>query len=248
MASQTTPSHGVAQAAAWLPSYDDIPILYEDEDEGDMGESNPHVMTDEILHVGLGAHFAGRLQYRVFSNMNLYYLKGPPHERTGSLPYVSPDLMIVAPFRDLGEEVVSYTIGEDGPAPEATGEILSKRSAQQRDLNDKIIVYQKLRIAEYFLVDPFAKFLPQRLLMKRLQANGVYQDEQDADGGITSRLGFRLIIDQDGALRVLDTATGKRYVRPHEAQAEADARRLAEERLRILQEELARLKGGDRPT
>lgn len=247
MASQTTPSHGLAQAPGWLPSCDDIPVLYEDEDEGDMGESNPHVMTDEILHVGLSAHFAGRPQYRVFSNMNLDYLKGPPHERTGSLPYVSPDLMIVVPNQDLGEEVASYTIGEDGPAPEATGEILSKRSAQQRDLKEKIIVYQKLGIAEYFLVDPTAKFLPERLLMKRLQANGVYLDEQDADGGITSRLGFRLILDQDGVLRVLDAATGKRYVRPHEAQAEADARRHAEEQLRILKDELARLKGGDRP-
>src|SRR5947207_10643303 len=73
---------------------DSIPNLYEDEEEGEMGESNPHVLADEILHVCLKAHM---LQYhpelQVYSNMNLYYRDGPPHPRTGSLPYVSPDSM-----------------------------------------------------------------------------------------------------------------------------------------------------------
>ncbi len=31
-----------------------------------------------------------------------------------------------------------------------------------------------------------------------------WQDEQDADGGITSRLGFRVVIENDGQLRVID--------------------------------------------
>jgi hypothetical protein len=43
-------------------------------------------------------------------------------------------------------------------------------------------------------------------------------------------------------LRVLDAVTGKKYVRPREAQGEADARREAEEKLRVLQEEVDRLR------
>src|SRR5207249_5203621 len=85
---------------------DSIPILYEDEEEGEMGESNPHVLADEILHVCVKVHM---LRYRpecqVFSNMNLYYRAGPPHPVTGSLPYVSPDSMVVKPFQIMDEKV-----------------------------------------------------------------------------------------------------------------------------------------------
>jgi Uma2 family endonuclease len=220
-----------------------LPILYEDEEEGDMGESNQHVDSDDILRVCVEAHLADRPEYRVFSNMNLYYaLKGPRHPKTKSLPYVSPDTMVVRPYSDLGEEVSSYTIGVDGPFPDLAAEILSARSGQQRDLKDKLKLYAMLRVPEYLLVDVAGKYLRQRLLLKRLLPNQKWQDTQDADGGVTSRLGFRVVIDEDGRLRLLDAKTGKRYARPDEAQQEADARREAEERLRALEAELSRLR------
>src|SRR5437016_13538155 len=79
---------------------DSIPILYEDEEEGEMGESNLHVLADEILHVCVQAHLSRyHPDLQIYSNMNLYYRDGPPHPITGSLPYVSPDSMIVRPFR-----------------------------------------------------------------------------------------------------------------------------------------------------
>lgn len=215
------------------------PVLYEDEEEGDMGESSPHVDSDEILHVCLKVHLAGRPEYRVFSNMNLYYLKGPRHPKTRSLPYVSPDNMVVQPGRELGEDVTSYTLGEDGPAPVLTAEVLSKRSAQQRDLKEKAKVYALLRIPEYILVDVTGRFLPERLLLKRLQPNGRWVNERDLDGGVTSRLGFRVLIDTDGRLRLVNAATGQPYIRPDEAQATVDA---LGEQVRALQAELARLR------
>src|ERR1700722_12311610 len=105
------------------PILDDIPILYEDEDEGDMGESNEHVDAVEIVHVCVGAFLKRNGKaYRIFSNMNLYYREGPLHERTGSAPYVSPDSMVVQPYTDLGDKVSSYTIGREGPAPVAVAE------------------------------------------------------------------------------------------------------------------------------
>lgn len=226
------------------PILDDIPILYEDEDEGDMGESNEHVDADEIVHVCVGVFLRRKgTRYRVFSNMNLYYREGPPHPLTGSLPYVSPDSMIVEPYTDLGEKVSSYTIGRDGPTPLSVAEILSKRSAQQQDLGEKLLVYAKLGIAEYILVDETARYLQERLQVRRLQPDRTWMQEQDPDGGITSRLGFRLIWDTDRRLRLLDATTGERYLRPDEAQAEADARRLAEQRVRELEAQLARQGG-----
>jgi Uma2 family endonuclease len=228
------------------PILDDIPILYEDEEEGDMGESNPHSDAGEILHVCLKAHLPRAAGYRVFFDMNLYYRNGPRHPKTHSLPYVSPDVMVVTPFTDLGEEVSSYTIGKDGPSPLLVTEVLSRRSAQQRDKEEKLDVYRKLSIPEYVLLDSSGRFLRERMLLKRLQDDRTWKDEQDSDGGVTSRLGFRLIWDTDGRLRVLDAATGRRYPRPDEAQAEADALQRANERILALEAELARLKGAPR--
>jgi hypothetical protein len=165
--------------------------------------------------------------------------------------------MVVAPFRPLEESLSSYEIGKQGPVPLLTAEILSERSAQQKDLGEKMTLYARLGVAEYILVDMTGRFLPQRLLLKRLQADGTWKDEQDPDGGVTSRLGFRLILDADGRLRVLDAATGKRYVRPDEAEGVAEAQRQAEEarhqaeearrqaeaRIQELEAELARVKG-----
>jgi Uma2 family endonuclease len=211
-----------------------LPILYEDDEEGDLGESNPHVVSDEILHVCLKAHLAGRPQYQVFSNMNLYYqVDNAP---SGRLPYVSPDTQVVTPFEPLPDEVSSYQVGREGPAPVLIAEVLCERSAQQRDLKEKLTLYAGLGVAEYVLVDVTGRFLPQRLLLKRLQPNRTWKDEKDADGGITSLLGFRLIIDTDGRLRILDAATGKRYPRPDEADAEAEGRRRAEQALRQAEE------------
>ena len=211
--------------------FGNVPLLYEDDDEGDMGESNPHLQSNVILYVCLSTHFAHLPQYQVFSDLNLYYRPEdlPEEKRT---PYATPDTMVVEPYRRLDQDVSSYTVDEDGPAPLLTIEILSRRSAQQRDLKEKIPLYAYLGVQEYILVDITGNFLPQKLLLKRLQEDGTYKDERDADGGVTSKFGFRIIIDADGQVRVINTATGYRYIRPLEAEAEA----------RKLQEEVARLR------
>lgn len=229
-------------ALAPLPKVDGCPIFFEDDDEGDMGESNPHVISDEIAHVCVKAHLASRPEFQVYSNMNLYY-RPRGYVEGQRLPYVSPDVMVVKPFQRLPEDVSSYFLGQDGPAPLSATEILSPRSAQQRDLNDKLPIYSYIGIEEYILVDRTGVFLPEKLLIKRLQGDGTWKDERDADGGVTSRLGFRFIIEADGQLRVVDGASGKKYVRPDEAQAEAEARRQAEERVRQLEAELKKLRG-----
>jgi Putative restriction endonuclease len=227
--------HAPPGSPVWI---DDIPILYEDEGQEDMGEANLHVLTDEILHVCVRVHLAlYHFDCQVFSNMNLYYRDGPPHPRTGSLPYVSPDNMVVKPYRLLDEAVRSYTIGKDGPAPLATAEVLSARSAQQRDLNEKLVVYARLGVSEYIIVDETGEYYPGLLVLKRLKKDGTYKDEKDPDGGVTSKLGFRLIFEADG-LRVIDSKTGIRYARPMEAELEAQARRRAEEQLRAAQDKI----------
>jgi Uma2 family endonuclease len=217
---------------------DGWPIMYEDDEEGDLGESNPHVVTDETLHICLKAHFRSRKGYQVFSNMNLYYERVLP-QRLSRAPYVSPDNMIVVPYTRLPDDVASYWIGIDGPAPLATIEVLSKRSAQQRDRKEKGILYAKLGIAEYILVDVTGKYLAEKLLLRKLQPNKKWKDVRDPDGGVTSKLGFRLIVGEDGQLSVIDSETGQPYDRPAEALKEV--RKLRDE-VRQLKDALARAK------
>ncbi len=98
-------------------------------------------------------------------------------------------------------------------------------------------------VEEYLLADVTGDLLPQRLLLLQRQPDGSWREGQDADGGVTSRLGFRVVIEEDGQLRVIDAKTGKRYARPDEAQTTADALAAAAERIRALEEELVRLRG-----
>jgi len=233
----------------------DMPVMYEDEGQDEMGESEPHTDADHILSLAIRTHLQSRQDLRVFSNLNVYY------HRVDRWAYVSPDLMVVKPLQALPDRVRSYRIGVQGPAPELAIEILSRRSFQQQDLSNKPIIYSQLDVAEYVLVDTTGEFLEQHLLLRRLQDDGSWADEQDADGGVTSRLGFRIFLEDDGRLRVVDASTSKRYVRPEEAQvsldaardaadaalakaeAETEARKVAEERSKALEAELARLRG-----
>ena len=130
------------------------------------------------------------------------------------------------------------------------GEVLSPRTFQKGDLEAKPLLYKALGVREYVVIDVSGGLMAKRLLLLRRQADGSWQEVTDADGGVTSELGFRLVIDADGQLRVRDASTGKAYLHPAEAHsaaaqlaAEAEACRRAEERLRCLEDELGRLRG-----
>jgi Uma2 family endonuclease len=259
----------IRQSQVALPVlHSDLPILYEDEGQEEMGESTPHTDTDQILTVCLRLHFRPRPLVRVFSNLNFYY---HPVDRRA---YVSPDVMVVQTAQPLPEILTSYRLAEERPAPLLVIEILSPRSAQQQDLTNKPVIYAALGVAEYILYST-GQMMPDRLLLKRRVDEATWADEQDRDGGVTSRLGFRILIEDDELPRLIETATGRRYLRPFEAedaveaarvaaqvaqaavqaekeaakaaqaavQAEKEARRLAEEQIRQLQAELQRLRG-----
>jgi Uma2 family endonuclease len=215
-----------------------MPLLFGDKDF-EMGESTIHAITAGILFYGLRFHFALQAGYRVFTNLNLYYSADDPTE------YLSPDVMVIRPPPALPQQLTSYRIGEDGPAPVLVGEVLSFRTWQQGDLGFKPIRYAALGVEEYIVTDVTSELLEERLLLLRRQRDGSWQDERDADGGITSRLGFRVLLEADGQLRLFDAKTGKPYARPDEAQAVTDELSRTREQLSAAQEELARLRGSE---
>lgn len=217
----------------------DMPVMYEDEGQEEVGETEFHFISDQSIHTGVTAHLADQPRFRVFSNLNMYY---HPVDRWA---YVSPDTVIVELTRPLPERLKSYRIGEQGPAPRVTIEVLSQRSFQQQDLGNKPFIYADLGVQEYILVDVTGDFLPQKLLLKRLDDDRTWINTQDPDGGVTSQLGFRLILEPDGDVRVVDVRTGREYLRPNEAEnaiRQAESRlQTVEEQLRLLQERLRKL-------
>ena len=224
--------------AARLAEFNNLPIIREDDPETDMGEANLHAISEHILRYAIEAHLADRPKFRVFSNLNLYYL--PKFKNI----YVSPDVMVTTPDDPSKEDVKSYRIGRDGPEPLQVTEVLSEETWQEGDLELKLYIYAMIGVNEYIIVDPSGQFLPQRLVLKRLQADRTWKDEQDPDGGVTSSLGFRVIWDADGKLRVVNLKTGRRYPRPNEAANLVDA---AEKRICELESELRRSKKKPKP-
>jgi Uma2 family endonuclease len=216
-----------------------MPRLYEDEGL-EMGESTLHSLTCAILFFGLRLHFAERKGFHVFTNLNLHYSAQDP------TLYVSPDVMVVKSPRRLPKDLSSYRIRHDGPAPCLAAEVLSHRTWQEGDMTTKPTVYAKIGIQEYVVVDPSGLLLPRKLVLLRRRRNGTWLDEHETDGGVTSRLGFRLRVDNHGNLRVYDLKTGESYPHPDEAGLRLREMKTAFQKehalRRRLEAELARLR------
>jgi Uma2 family endonuclease len=204
----------------------DIPVMFEDDGQEEMGDADVHTITCTILYTALKVHLATRPQYHVFSDLDVLY---HPIKRRA---YVSPDVIVVRPTRQLPANPKSYRVGFHGPGPVLTVEVLSKRSAQQQDLTNKLDIYSSIKVREYILVDVTGEFLPEKLVLKRRRPNGRWLDSRDADGGVTSRLGFRIVMEPDGQVRVIDQRANRPYPRPLETLA----------RLPKMEAELARLR------
>jgi Uma2 family endonuclease len=204
------------------PIFKDIPVIYEDDEHEEtlMGENTRHYEAGGILFYCLDAHLTRHYaDLRAFCNLNCYYLDKPKSKTSGRRPYFSADVMISRP-KNRARDLRSYTIGKDGPSPIFVCEILSQLSGKIRDPIEKPEIYAKLGVVEYLLIDELGRFLPQTLLLKRLRQDRSWEDSIDADGGITSQLGFRVV--HDGTVRVVDANTGKPYVRPGEAELEIE--------------------------
>jgi hypothetical protein len=226
----------------------DLPVLFQDEGQEHMGETAAHTHAALTAYAGLLAHFADKAEYRVFANLSLYY---HPLNRTA---YVTPDMMVVCPSRPLGDDVASYRIGTDGPAPLLVVEVLGRRSLQQQDLTVKPLVYAQLGVKELLYIDTTGEYLPEKLQLRRLQLRDETWLEvpRGETGLLASAFGFTITVEGDGKLRLSNPALKQPYPRLEEthnvitawsiameslAQTK-QARRQAEEQIRQLKAQL----------
>lgn len=211
----------------------ELPELYEDEGI-EMGESLFHFTMESVLFHCLKKHFQRRDEScTVLPDVNLYYRQDEP------TMYVSPDIMIVPV--ELPGEVRSYSINENHPTPFFIAEVLSLRTAQQGDLTFKPDLYSRLGVAEYLLVDVTGKYLKSKLKLNSLGPDGTWTSQIDTGSGVVSNYGFRVVIESDGQVRLVDEKTGRRYARPDEAEELVDE-------IERLKHEVARLKSQSQST
>ncbi|HVS35202.1 MAG TPA: Uma2 family endonuclease, partial [Gemmataceae bacterium] len=130
-------------------------------------------------------------------------------------------------------------VWEEGAAPQFVVEFTSETTRETDEQTKRAIYQDVLRVAEYFLFDPFEEYLHPRLQGFRL-ASGQYRPIRPVKSRLPSKvLGLHLEADGD-LLRLYDPAARRRLPIPPEV-VEANKRADAEiERLRRENEELRR--------
>jgi len=201
-------------------------IHYPESDGKPMAESELHreVMTD-LIHA-LKTRYAGEPNVYVGGNLLLYYVEGDPRKS------VSPDVLVTWGIRK-GRRRKTYLLWKEGRAPGFVIEVTSD-TTRSEDLGKKKELYLRLGVEEYILFDPLGDYLHPRLQGHRLVLGRYQTIPLEPDGSLLSRTtGLRLRIEGEN-LRLIDEATGERFLFVEE---ERVARLAAQEEARAAQEE-----------
>ncbi len=176
--------------------------------------------------------FASRGRDKVLVTANVKMLWQDP-----GVKRVDPDLAVIPGVEDPDRDFSSFDEAEEETRPIFVLEVLSE-ATESTDRGDKPAIYRRTGVEEYFILDQMKS--PWTLEARRLHpATGRYLEVQP---GKSSRLASETLevlfeVGEDGRSLVLtDLQTGER-LRDHLGEAaarraEAEARRLAEERCR----------------
>ncbi len=231
-------------------------VEYPDGDGKPMAETAPHVWQIIYILLTLDFWFRAREDVYVGANMFLYYQKGRPKKR------IAPDVFVVqgAPK----EWRKSYKLWEEKQAPQVVFEITSPKT-QEEDFGRKRMLYSRLGVAEYYLFDPYGKYLnpPLRgykLVDEEYVPQAVETLAVPISNGKEIMQGWRLTSEQlklelwamptnqskkPYILRLHDPAAGEWLVEPSQAMVEREAlakkMREAEKARKAAEERAARL-------
>ena len=205
-------------------------IEYPTSDGQPMAETTLHreVMSDLIW--GLERRYADTPDVWVGGNLFFYYRKGDP------AAVIAPDVLMARGVAKWKRN--NYLLWEEEP-PCLIFEITSP-STSHEDTRKKKDIYEKIGVQEYILFDPFSEYLKPRLQGFRLHEGRYEQIPPNVDGTLDSRTTGLILRPEGERLRLVDRATGERLLWHEEVDI---AWKAAEERVRALEAEIARLRG-----
>jgi Uma2 family endonuclease len=207
-------------------------IEYPESDGRPMAETPAHGQVIVDLFHSLSRRYAEEPDVYVWFNMLHYFVAGDP---TAS---VAPDVFLVRGVDKTRERRV-YKVWEEGRAPSWICEVTSKSTRREDEVTKKG-VYERLGVEEYFLFDPLGEYLkPRQVTGLRLVPEGNRLRLRDAK--TDEPLAWP---EEDAVARRAAEREVERQVR--RAEEERRLREAAEQRTRALEEELARLRQGDR--
>ncbi|MEW6206726.1 MAG: Uma2 family endonuclease [Acidobacteriota bacterium] len=213
-------------------------VYYPETDGKPMGETELHVQLITDLRFALREFFRDRKDIHVGSNLLLYYEEGNPRK------FIVPDVFVARVRKTPPRRV--YKMWEEGRAPSVVIEV-SSRETWLADVQRKWQLYERLGVSEYFIFDPEYSYQEQPLLAYRLQEGQLLQLEVIGGRISSEELGLELV-DTGETLRLFNPATNQFLMTQDEMtdalQAEAEARRQAEDEVARLRDEIERLRGG----
>jgi len=199
----------------------DDELFYPESDGQPMGETDWHILALMLLRQALDDAFADQADVYVGSDLFFYYVGGDPSANA------APDGMVV---KGVGKHLRrTFKTWVEKAIPSVMIEICSQKTWKE-DLGAKRFLYERLRVAEYFVFDPEARYLKPPLRGFRLRGGKYRPLAAAADGSLTSKeLGLRLVAEGH-MLRLIDARTGKPILtRQESAQQQKQRADLAEQ-------------------
>ena len=222
----------------------DTEIFYPSEDGEPLAETSVHadaiMATVAVLRNYLAEKFAARSPV-VLADQFLYYAQGFPRLR------VAPDVMVI--FDIAQKPYDNYKIWETDKIPSVIFEMTSE-STQAHDQTKKQELYESIGVLEYWFFDPKGEWMPEKLRGYRRQANlpakaeDLLVYEAIADG-LSQVLELRLEV-AGSLINFYRQDNGEKLLIPSELaaawQEEIQRAELAEERARLAEQELQKLR------
>jgi Uma2 family endonuclease len=223
-----------------VPSLRPRPVHYPVSDGKPMAETDKHADQMTYHKEALRAYFAEREEVYVSGNNFIYYEEGNPRAR------VSPDCYVV--FGIPQRQRDSYMVWLEGNHLPAVVFEFTSRKTKREDMEDKMALYEGLRIPEYFLFDPNGDYLRPRFQGFRLNSDNEYT-VIGMNGRRMQSVELGLEMEVEGNfLRLIDPATNTpiptRDELRRQAEQESAARRDAEAEIERLRAELEALRAG----
>ena len=220
--------------------YDQIPLTTDDllnPQEGDqVPQRNEHFQPIVDLVASLKTYYANDPTMGVFGDLIMDW--GIP-----GLAKPAPDITLIPNVKQKDAARGTFKVVQEGTRPCVVMEVMSP--GHSGDDTDKVTIYERAGIAEYFLIKPhLERELPYYSLRGFRLVKGVYREIPRKTGRLLSRsLQLWLeVADQGRQVRLTEVATGRRLL----TQIETEAARQQEQAARVAAEALAQAEAAAR--